>query len=78
VISARALAPLPRLFDLARPFFGPHTRGLFPKGREAVSEVDAARRRWDLTATLHPSLTATDSHIVEVSALQPSDEAGRR
>src|SRR4029079_13997879 len=35
VVSARALAPLPRLFELAAPFFVADTRGLFLKGREA-------------------------------------------
>ena len=71
VVSARALAPLPRLLDLASPFFGPDTRGLFLKGRDAETEIEAARAGWDFTARLHPSLTASDSHIVEVTALRP-------
>jgi 16S rRNA (guanine527-N7)-methyltransferase len=71
VVSARALAPLPRLFELASPFFGPETRGMFLKGREAEPEIADARREWDFTARLHPSLTAPDSHIVEVTALRP-------
>jgi 16S rRNA (guanine527-N7)-methyltransferase len=71
VVSARALAPLPRLFELASPFFGPKTRGLFLKGSEAEAEIEAARAQWDFTARLHPSLTAADSHIVEVSGLRP-------
>ena len=40
VVSARALAPLPRLLELAAPFFGAKTRGLFLKGRE--EEADSA------------------------------------
>jgi 16S rRNA (guanine527-N7)-methyltransferase len=56
VVSARALAPLPRLFL---------------KGEEAEAEIEAARERWDLTARLHPSLTSAKSHIVEVSGLRP-------
>ena len=71
VVSARALAPLPRLFELASPFFGPDTRGLFLKGREAEAEIAEARREWDFTAHLHPSLTSPESHIVEVTALRP-------
>ncbi|MEZ5828077.1 MAG: RsmG family class I SAM-dependent methyltransferase [Hyphomicrobiales bacterium] len=70
VVSARALAPLPRLFELANPFFGGGTRGLFLKGRETEAEIDAARERWDFAARLHPSLTAKDSRIVEVEALR--------
>ncbi len=77
VVSARALAPLPRLFELASPLFGPHTRGLFLKGREAETEIEAARADWDFDSRLHPSLTAAGSHIVEVTALRRRvDEAG--
>jgi 16S rRNA (guanine527-N7)-methyltransferase len=75
VVSARALAPLPRLFELAQPFFGPRTRGLFLKGREAEAEIEAANLTWDFAASLHPSLTSAESHIVEVRALRPRDRA---
>lgn len=71
VVSARALAPLPRLFELAAPFFGERTKGLFPKGREAEAEIAAAREDWEFGFRLHPSLTAEDSHIVEVTRLRP-------
>lgn len=70
VVSARALAPLPRLFELAKPFFGEGTRGLFLKGREAKAEIEAASSGWDFDVRLHPSLTAEDSHIVEVAGLR--------
>jgi len=70
IVSARALAPLPRLFELASPFFGRETRGLFLKGREVDSEIQSAKAQWDFDARLHPSLTSPDSHIVEVSALR--------
>jgi 16S rRNA (guanine527-N7)-methyltransferase len=70
VVSARALAPVPRLFELASPFFGPRTRGLFLKGREAETEIEAARAQFDFTARLYPSVTAGDSHIVEVIGLR--------
>lgn len=76
VVSARALAPLPRLFELAQPFFGPRTRGLFLKGREAEAEIEAAKMTWDFAATLHPSLTSAESHIVEVRALRPREREG--
>ncbi len=70
MVSARALAPLPRLFELAAPFFGERTKGLFLKGREAEAEIEAAREAWEFTSRLHPSLTSS-SHIVEVSGLRP-------
>ena len=69
VVSARALAPLPRLFELAAPFFGEGTRGLFLKGREAEAEIETARSGWAFDARLHTSLTAKDAQIVEVTDL---------
>jgi 16S rRNA (guanine527-N7)-methyltransferase len=70
VVSARAVAPLPRLLELASPFFGPGTRGLFLKGREAETEIETARADWDFSARLHPSLTSANSHVVEVASLR--------
>jgi 16S rRNA (guanine527-N7)-methyltransferase len=78
VVSARALAPLPRLFEMAAPFFTADTRGLFLKGHEAEAEVDEARREWDFTARFVPSLTAQTSHIVEVTSLRPRDGSEAR
>jgi 16S rRNA (guanine527-N7)-methyltransferase len=75
VVSARALAPLPRLFELAAPFFGEGTKGLLPKGREAETEIAAARQEWEFAFRLSPSLTANDSHIVEVTGLKPRHTA---
>lgn len=66
VVSARALAPLDRLLALAGPYFGPATVGLFPKGRAAAEELDAARGAWRLTAELVPSRTDAAGRIVVV------------
>ncbi len=74
VITARALAPLPRLLDLAAPYFAAETVGLFLKGREAQAEVDAARERWDFTVALHPSQTDSEGRVVAVSALKAKTE----
>lgn len=78
VITARALAPLPRLLDLAAPAFSPETLGLFLKGREAQAEVDAARARWTFETTLLPSLTDGGGRIVQIRALQAREEGQRR
>src|SRR5690606_40167432 len=40
VISARAFAPLPKLFDLSARFSTPATFWLLPKGRSAAQELD--------------------------------------
>ena len=77
VVSARALAPLPRLFELANPFFGEGTRGLFLKGREAEAEIEAARPGWAFASRLYPSMTAKDANIVEVTGLRERAPAGK-
>lgn len=78
VITARALAPLPRLIELAAPWFSSQTVGLFLKGRDAQSEVEAARRHWDFAVALHPSLTDKNGRIVVIRALRAKTEGKSR
>lgn len=69
-ITARALAPLSRLLELAFPMFGSTTVGLFLKGQSAQAEVEAARAEWVFDASLVPSLTAADANVVVVRSLR--------
>jgi 16S rRNA (guanine527-N7)-methyltransferase len=64
VVSARALAPLPKLLTWAEPYFGPATVGVFLKGREAAAEVEAAADLPDWALSLQPSLTHAEARIV--------------
>ncbi|MEO8652345.1 MAG: 16S rRNA (guanine(527)-N(7))-methyltransferase RsmG [Hyphomicrobiaceae bacterium] len=66
VVSARALAPLLRLIPLSLPFFGDATLGLFPKGRDAESEVAQARENWVFDVEMTPSLTDAAARIVAI------------
>lgn len=47
LITARALAPLPGLLELAAPLLAPGGTLLAPKGARAGAEIDAARASWD-------------------------------
>jgi 16S rRNA (guanine527-N7)-methyltransferase len=69
VISARALAPLPKLLRLALPFFQSETTGLFLKGREVGAEVAAAQQVFEFDAELQSSLTDLDAGIVVIRNL---------
>lgn len=60
VVSARALAPLPKLLELAAPFFEAGALGVFPKGRDAERELTDARKGWTLDIDLRAS--ASDPH----------------
>jgi 16S rRNA (guanine527-N7)-methyltransferase len=70
-VTARALAPLPRLLKLAAPLLKAGTLGIFPKGRETNDELAQAEREWVLRADLVPSLTDPDARVVVVSSLKP-------
>jgi len=66
VVSARALASLERLLELARPWLGPSTVAIFPKGRNAESEVAEAAGRFSFASRLVPSRTEAGASIVVV------------
>lgn len=70
VISARAFAPLPKLLALAERFSTPRTVWILPKGRNAKSELDAARSSWQGDFRLEPSLTDADAGIIVASGVR--------
>lgn len=74
VISARALAPLDRLLELAHPMIGESTQFLFPKGKRAESELTAARRSWNMSVERIPSLTDPDGVILKLTGASPRNE----
>ncbi|MFG1360761.1 16S rRNA (guanine(527)-N(7))-methyltransferase RsmG [Xanthobacter pseudotagetidis] len=71
VVSARALAPLPKLLDLAAPFLAEGALGLFPKGRDAERELTEARKGWTLDFDLAPSLSDPHGRILVVRSARP-------
>ncbi|MBL0925746.1 MAG: 16S rRNA (guanine(527)-N(7))-methyltransferase RsmG [Sphingomonadaceae bacterium] len=64
VISARAFAPLPRLFALASRFSTDKTLWLLPKGRNAAKEWMNAQAEWAGDFRIEPSLTDADAGIL--------------
>ena len=64
VISARAFAPLPKLFQLAHRFSTADTRWLLPKGQRAREEVDMAELDWSGVFHVEQSLTEAESTII--------------
>ena len=64
VVSARALAPLERLLELASSYLGPSGRGLFLKGRGAEAEIAAAARTFKFSHELVSSRTEAEAGIV--------------
>lgn len=79
VISARAFAPLDRLFELSHSFSTAKTRFILPKGRNARSELEAVHASWQGEFRLEPSLTddAAEIIIAERVSRMPKGGAAR-
>lgn len=71
VISARAFAPLDRLFGLSHHLSTAETLWLLPKGKSAASELEAARGTWQGSFRIEPSVTDPDGAIIVATGVQP-------
>lgn len=78
VVTARAVAPLERIIELAQPILARGAVGLFPKGADAEAELAEARGRWSFQARLFPSLSDPRGRIVRLEGVArvPNDEPG--
>jgi 16S rRNA (guanine527-N7)-methyltransferase len=71
IVTARALAPLPKLLGEAYPLLKRGARGLFPKGQDVAAELTEAAKCWNIEATLVQSRTDPRSRIVVVENAEP-------
>jgi len=71
VVTARALAPLPKLVALAYPLLKKGALGIFPKGQDVAVELTAAAKCWKIQASLALSRTDPKARIVVVRGLEP-------
>jgi 16S rRNA (guanine527-N7)-methyltransferase len=69
LVTARALARLPRLLDLAAPLLAPGGTALFPKGESATAELTAARQRWHMQVEQVPSRTEAGAVILRITEI---------
>jgi 16S rRNA (guanine527-N7)-methyltransferase len=69
IVTARAVAPLPDLLDIAERFLSNHSICLFLKGRGAGDEMAEAAQRWDLAARREGSRSEPGASIVIVERL---------
>ncbi|PDQ17782.1 16S rRNA (guanine(527)-N(7))-methyltransferase RsmG [Mesorhizobium sanjuanii] len=71
IVTARALASLPLLFDLSAPWLTMGSRALFHKGRDYRAEVAESTQRWSFDLVEHASVTDAHGVILELSGLRP-------
>ncbi len=64
VITARALAALPKLLELAGAVAGPQTICIFPKGQDVDKELTQATKYWRMTVEMRESSTQAGSRIL--------------
>lgn len=69
IVTARALAPLPALLELAEPWLTAGARALFHKGRDYRREVEESAHRWRFDLLEHPSLIDADSVVLDIRNL---------
>lgn len=69
-VSARALAPLDKLLSYVRRHLDPAGVALLPKGRNHLSEIEAARRNWSFDLDLVDSVADQESKILRIGQIQ--------
>lgn len=70
VLSARALAALPDLLQLAALHLRPSGTALFPKGSAHLDEVAEARKAWTFDMDTRPSLSDPQAAILVIRNIQ--------
>ncbi len=71
IVTARACAPFPRLFEYTAHFFRAGAKGLFLKGRGVEAELTAARQSWTFRSHLVESCSDPAGRIVRIEGLKP-------
>jgi 16S rRNA (guanine527-N7)-methyltransferase len=69
VITARACAPLERLFGYSERFWGRNTTAFFLKGQNVEVELTQAKKCWKTKLLRHPSRSDSTGVILEVREL---------
>ena len=70
VLSARALAPLSGLMKIADLHMTPGGTALFLKGSHYEAEVEVARNDWAFDLTAIPSVTGSESAVLQVKRIK--------
>lgn len=70
VVTARALAPVSRLLELAQTHLVDGGRCLFLKGRQAEEELTQAQKYWKMSVARHPSQSDPQGAILEIGDIR--------
>lgn len=70
IVTARALAPLPKLLELIEPFVKRGAKALLLKGQDVEAELTESSKYWKVAAELVPSKTDPKGRIMIVRGLE--------
>ena len=70
IVTARALAPLPKLLDLSAHWLTSGATALFHKGRDYATEIAESRDAWQFDLIEHRSKIDPTSRILELSKVE--------
>lgn len=70
VVTARALAPLPKLLGFASDWLKPSGKALLMKGKDTAAELAEAREAWDFDLSTLDSLSSPEGRVLKVSSLR--------
>lgn len=71
VVTARALAPLPKLLGYAHAWLKPSGKALLMKGRDTVTELTLAHETWTFDLSSRTSLSSPEGQVLTISVLAP-------
>ncbi len=69
IVTARALAPLPKLLAYAYEIGGETATYFFPKGQDVEAELKEAAISWQMTVKRHKSVTSPTGTVLEIGKL---------
>lgn len=72
VVTARALAPLPKLLAWTSPLLKTGVTGLFPKGDQVEAELTESLKYWRFNHDTLPSQTDPRGRILRITDLNPA------
>jgi 16S rRNA (guanine527-N7)-methyltransferase len=70
IITARALAPLPRLLEFAYPHLNNSGVCFFHKGQDYLKELEATKNIWTMQISVFKSKTSMSSAIVKLENIE--------
>ena len=71
LLTARALAPLPKLLGYAYRWLKPSGKALLMKGKDTAAELAEARRDWTFEVSDRASLSSPEGRVLTVSEILP-------